>query len=181
MFKNMRLFIALTLPRLVKEEVLSYQKRIQGTLNDFSPVTFDNLHMTLAFLGETNDVETVKEALRSFSFNGPVSFTLDNTIAFSMRKYDTLVIRANECPLVLILDEKLRKLLDEHNIEYDKRNFVPHVTLGRGVSINLKDLDNFKVLSNIVVSSFSLFESTKDEEGNFIYRKNRRISVRRTT
>ena len=60
----MRLFIALECPGDVKDRLLEVQRQVSG-LGSMKPVEYDNLHLTLKFLGEVDGLKAdkVNEAL----------------------------------------------------------------------------------------------------------------------
>ena len=72
----MRLFIAIELKDRVKDELCMIQKRIklQGMKGNFT--ARENMHLTLAFIGEHSDPEQVSDALNDVVFE-PVNISLD--------------------------------------------------------------------------------------------------------
>ena len=64
----MRLFIAIRLSKAMKEALLDLQRALhaRGVRGNFTPE--ENLHLTLAFIGEYPDAEAVSDALAGVSF-----------------------------------------------------------------------------------------------------------------
>lgn len=130
----MRLFIAIELDDRVKDELCMIQKRIklQGMKGNFT--TRENMHLTLAFIGEYNDPEQVSEALNDVLFE-PMKLTLDGFGCFR----DMYWIGIKEDKGLFENVKRLRKALSDNGIPFDRKKFVPHITLARNMEYD-KDL-----------------------------------------
>ncbi len=129
----MRLFIAILFP----EDVLDRMCSLRDELHDQGRGSYssrDNLHLTLAFLGECSQEEErlAEEALDSISFE-PFTLCFDRTGFFSRPDGDIWWIGAEESPSLMRLERDIRKALSERGFSLEKRRFRPHVTLGRRV------------------------------------------------
>ena len=64
----MRLFVAIDLSEEMRASLVTMMHDLKkaDVKGSYQPVA--NLHLTLAFLGETEDVETVKEVLKSVTY-----------------------------------------------------------------------------------------------------------------
>ena len=60
----MRLFIAIDLPRSFKAELARIQKEVKGISCGGRFVPQDNFHITLHFIGESDDIAGAAEAMR---------------------------------------------------------------------------------------------------------------------
>lgn len=122
----MRQFIALTFNSSFKEELVHIidslkEEGIKGKYYD--P---DNLHMTLAFFGETNRQDEIMEIIQSISF--PEITITTNRISHFKKVY-WVGIKDNP-----VLDEyvnTLREVLKAHDIPFDDKPFYPHITILR--------------------------------------------------
>lgn len=94
----------------------------------------DDLHLTLAFIGNLDDADAfaVADAITKFKFR-TFSWRLD-TLGFFDDAGVVWVGAAGEPvnPLVA-LAERARAVLDRFDLHYDRRPLAPHVTLLRGV------------------------------------------------
>lgn len=93
----------------------------------------DDLHLTLAFIGELADdvAFDLSHAIAKLTFK-PFALQLD-TLGF-FREAGVVWIGANETPQPLAdLADRARALLDQMSVAYDRRPLVPHLTLLRGV------------------------------------------------
>lgn len=131
----MRLFIAIQLPKEVKEHLTKLQKRFTNT----GKIIFTKeQHLTLKFLGEVSPAKTkhTGQKLSTINFQ-QFSLTLSG-IGFFPDEQNARVLWAglqlNED--IIDLQQKLDKAL-EKDVEKEK-NFVPHLTIGRIKTITNK-------------------------------------------
>jgi len=137
----MRLFIAVNFDNLVKKQLLEIQEllRLQCTRGNFTRP--ENLHLTLAFLGETPEEKVPSilkiiddvQALAYLPFE--VSFTQTGCFTHS-RKELWWVGAAKDDPGLSRLSAihgGLVKRLSDAGLSVDNRAFSPHITLGREV------------------------------------------------
>ena len=149
----MRLFVAVQLSEELK-------KNITGTLHDLKQkgvkgnyVPAKNLHLTLAFIGETDDPDQVKEALKGISYK-PFKLALSemgnfgNLLWVGMKGNQGLSAAA----------KSVRDALDAAGIPYDRKAFTPHITIIRKSSGNWKQVPPPK--GQMMVKSISLMKTT---------------------
>ena len=122
----MRQFIALTFNSSFKEELV----HIMDTLKEegikgkyYDP---DNLHMTLAFFGETNRQDEIMEIIHSIPLP-EITITI-NRIGHFKKIY---WVGIQENPELDAYVNKLRNTLKEHDIPFDEKPFYPHITILR--------------------------------------------------
>jgi len=171
-----RLFIAipLNLNNLAKQSILEIQTQLSQ--NSIKWVSFDNLHLTLQFLGDTNedDIATIMNILDNLQ----AYFT-----KFEVKLSGLYTFGSRDNPNVLWTNwidnnqtKNLAKLLNEpisliNNIKSDEK-FIPHLTLGRIKKIS--DLSKFnEIISNnanlylgkYTIDEIILFESKLKPHG----------------
>lgn len=157
----MRLFIAIELSDELK-------KSITGTLHDLkkqgvkgSYVPMQNLHMTLAFIGETNDAAAVKAALQNVHFKS-FKLALSDPGCFG----DLLYIGVKGNQALSAAAKSVRDVLDAAGIGYDKKKFEPHITIVRSLSGNWKKVSAPK--GQMMVKKISLMKSAQ-KDGRRVY------------
>ena len=157
----MRLFFAIPLSDEIRTVLAQYQDDLRnaGVTGNFSAT--ENLHLTLAFIGEYPDPESVMDAVSGISFD---SFRLEiqETGLFS----DTLWagILKNDALENLVRD--LRRSLSDSGIPFDRKKFRPHITLARKTLLHGKVSALPKPeTSSMLVDSFSLFRSDRGKHG----------------
>lgn len=92
----------------------------------------ENLHLTLAFLGETprrSDAANVLHRLRA----GRLTLKLDRLGCFARPGGDIWWAGLADCPALLALHRQLNDALQGAGFAMDDRPFRPHITLGREV------------------------------------------------
>lgn len=131
-----RIFIAIDVksPSIV-QKVMEIERSLESLDVPIKTVEPENLHITLAFIGEVEDelVETVKGVLKEIESN-----------ALSAEFYGLGVFPNINSPRVvwagvregsegiIQLQKKVESVLKVNRIQFEKeRNFVPHLTLGR--------------------------------------------------
>ena len=115
----------------------------------------ENLHMTLAFLGERGDPEPVIRALRTVSFD-PFRIGCGRIRMFG----DALTVGIRDGGESVRLAQAVRSALDEAGIPYDGKPPVPHATLARRFRMPLPDgLGLVLPERGETVTSFSLMRS----------------------
>ncbi|GKY88666.1 RNA 2',3'-cyclic phosphodiesterase [Sinisalibacter aestuarii] len=123
----MRAFLALDLP----EAALAPIARLQAGLVVGKPVPEDNLHLTLAFLGDINDMQAAEIAgALSVLHLPPLELTLTGLDLFGGRRPSVLFVRAQAAGLEALHD-KAARLAREAGVTLPRERFRPHVTIAR--------------------------------------------------
>ncbi len=125
----MRLFVAV----LFNDEVLSALEDIKSDMRaDGISGTYtarDNLHLTLAFIGDHDDPRRVIGALERVSFK-PFEIELEG-----MGNFGNILWAGISAGRSLDwLARRVREELEADGIPFDKKRFSPHITLARKVS-----------------------------------------------
>ena len=154
----MRLFIAVLLSPKICEALSDVQDRLfrRGVRGNYTNT--ENLHLTLAFIGDYSDPHAVLEAMASVPFV-PFPLALEGIGCFrdlwwaGIRKSDALETYVR----------RLRHALSEADIPFDKKRFSPHITLIRkavgrlpGISIPTAEMQ---------VERISLMRSERGKQG----------------
>lgn len=157
----MRLFVAILLSDDLK-------KTITGTLHGMkkagikgSYVPTQNLHLTMAFIGDVTSAEPVKEALQNISFK-PFKLSLSEPGCFGDVFWAG--VKGNQGLSAAV--RSVRDALDAAGIAYDKKKFVPHITLIRKMNGNWKQIPAPK--GDMTVKKISLMKS-EVKDGRRVY------------
>jgi len=124
-------------------------------------VPAQNLHLTLVFIGETEDPEPVKEAMQSISFK-PFRLSLSEMGTFG----DILWAGMKGNQGLSGTAKAVREALDAAGIPYDKKKFQPHITLIRRMTGSWRQVPAPK--GEMMVKKISLMKSTF-KEGKPVY------------
>jgi len=157
----MRLFAAVQLSDDLKKTITGtlHELKKQGVKGSYVPM--QNLHLTLAFIGETKETEAVKTALQSIEFK-PFKLSLSDLGCFG----DILWIGLKGNQGLSSAAKSVRGALDAAGIDYDKKKFTPHITLIRGMSGSWKKVPAPK--GQMTVKKISLMKSSV-KDGRRIY------------
>ena len=122
----MRLFIAIQLDRTLRQALVRAQESLarQGVRGRYTPP--ENLHLTLAFLGECPEAEPVLEAVEKVDFQ-PFSLALDGFGRFGDLWWAGLAESGELTACV----RRLRRALADAGLPFDRKRFRPHITLLR--------------------------------------------------
>jgi len=130
----MRLFIAIDFDAAVKAALLDVQDELRARCSGATFSTRDNLHLTLAFLGECDSVErAAAETAMDIDF-GAFDLTFDGVGRFRGHDGDTWYVDLAKSPALISLQSRLVKRLTAAGLPVDARPFRPHVTLARRVA-----------------------------------------------
>ena len=126
----MRLFIAINFTDEFKDALSDVMDdmRTQGIYANYVPA--ENLHLTLAFLGEISpgDIPLIEEAMSQVAMP-QIRITLNGIGNFGNLLWAGLEENRELGQYV----RNLWRALSEHGIPFDKKAFKPHITLARKV------------------------------------------------
>lgn len=122
----MRLFIAINFDENILKALTGFQRELKdlGVRGNFSKR--ENLHITLAFIGEYNDPDKVLEAMAQVTFD-PFDIILEGVGNFG----DIFWAGLSENKDLAGYVKRLRKELELYGIPFDRKRFSPHITLIR--------------------------------------------------
>lgn len=129
----MRLFIALPTDRAAREALRNYQAVLRTLGLRGGETRPENLHITLAFLGEKPDPAPVIEAMKAVKTFGPVSLTLDRPGRFQQRDGALLWLGSSRDRPVQRLAAALENELRSRGFPLQERQYQTHITLFRRV------------------------------------------------
>ena len=160
----MRLFIAIRLSDEMKKALVTcmHDLKKQGIEGNYVPA--QNLHMTLAFLGEYDDPAKVKEVIRKVPLP---EFRLALSEKGNFGNILWAGVKGNQKLKTYVKD--LRAALAAEGIPFDKEKFVPHITLIRKVSAK-KPYQVHLPKADMTVKKASLMRS-EQKNGKMVYKE----------
>jgi 2'-5' RNA ligase len=158
----MRTFISIDLPEKIKKEIVKIQERLpefKGKLTEF-----ENLHLTLKFLGETDEkkLEEIKRRLKKIKLNS-FEAEINSVGVFSDRIVWLGIKNCNE--LQKEIDKNLNGLFEK------EKRFMGHLTIARIKEIKdkkkfLNQLNKIKMTPmEFLVNDFNIKKSILTEKG----------------
>ena len=158
----MRLFIAIRLNEEAAQAVEGVKEvlRWQNIQGKYTPR--ENLHVTLAFIGEYGDPDEILDLMQKVSFKS-FSITMDKVGCFD-ELWWTGLEESNELETLV---KSIRHVLADAGIPYDKKKFKAHVTfLRKPVYANGRRIAHMSIEpASMQVSRISLMRSTRGKNG----------------
>ena len=154
----MRLFIAINLSEAMRDVLTAAQDEMygKGIRGNFTPR--ENMHLTLAFIGEYPDKDQVMDALSTISFS---VFFLSLSGMGCFR--DLWWAGMDESVALNAVVRRIRHALAENNIPFDRKRFSPHITLIRKATGTMPGIQIETV--SMVVERISLMRSDRGKHG----------------
>ena len=154
----MRLFIAVRISPEMKAALTKAQRAMydRGVRGNFTPE--ENLHLTLAFIGEYPSEDNVMDALSNVTFT-PFELALDGVGRFG----DLWWAGLRESAALTAVVRRVRRALAESGIPFDRKRFAPHITLLRKAS---RDAAGIPITpASMTVRTVSLMSSRRGRNG----------------
>ena len=122
----MRLFVAIQLNDTIRDSLSAVQTYLKnhGVRGNYTKL--ENLHLTLAFIGEYSDPDFALEVIRSVPFT-PFPLRIEGFGSFG----DLYWCGIGKSDSLLSYVKRLRRALAENGIPFDRKKFSPHITLIR--------------------------------------------------
>lgn len=167
----MRLFFAIEFPKSVKDELCATMDKMRPCCAKGRFVQHDNLHLTLAFLGEVPPVRLpeVKEAMNAVSAR-PFSLQIGGMGCFRQHGGDLYWAGVEHSVPLGSLYRSLCAELQKHGFRTESRSYLPHLTLVRQAVLKENcDHSVFNVpVMRMEVEKFSLMLSER-RDGKPVY------------
>ena len=158
----MRLFIAINFEEDMLDALGEIQDdlRMSGVKGSYTPR--ENLHMTLAFIGEYDDPEQIVEVMRKVPLRS-FSIRLSGYRPFK----DMMFAEFEENENLRDYVKRLRAALLEEEIPFDRKKFMPHVTLIRRAECTKGKalLPEFRDSESMRVNGISVMKSERGKHG----------------
>ncbi|WP_026495331.1 RNA 2',3'-cyclic phosphodiesterase [Butyrivibrio sp. WCD3002] len=157
----MRLFIAINFEEDFRDALIDIQDELMRCGVDGNYTAPENLHMTLAFIGEWDDPEGVLEVVKSVPMKS-FSIALKGYAPFK----DMIFADIEENENLKAYVKRLRAALTENEIPFDRKKFLPHITLVRKAHrIKGAPLPEFDEAETMRVKGISLMKSERGSHG----------------
>ncbi|MFH1354790.1 MAG: RNA 2',3'-cyclic phosphodiesterase [Candidatus Omnitrophota bacterium] len=176
----MRTFIAIELPKEIKQELTKIQEQLKASEADVKWVNPENIHLTLKFLGEIDEIKLKR-------INQIIQEVAKDRNGFRTNLSTLGVFPRVQSPRVIWVgidkgDQEIKKLAEDLEekiagigIAKEKRNFSTHITIGRVRTPHRREqlIQDLNKLSNVFsgrylgweVTKVTLFKSTLTPKG----------------
>ena len=167
----MRLFIAINFSEKIKRQLAETIRELQKHAIQGSFTRKENLHLTLVFIGETQRLQDAKQAIEYIQ-SASFALTLEGFGRFKRNDGDIYWIGMNRSDPLADIQRQLCNVLTNMEFEIDRREFTPHLTLGRRVMLtegfNREDFAKRIPPTTVQVERISLMKSERIN-GKLIY------------
>lgn len=161
----MRLFVALLLSEEMKDALCESQKKLQARAHSGNFSRRENLHLTLAFLGDCppSAIPRIRRAMESAAGTAEsFSLTLDRMGRFRRPGADLWWAGIKKQPALTRLAENLQQTLRAAGFSLEERPFAAHLTVARQVDApGLRPEEVSLTAASQTIRSMSLMESTR--------------------
>ena len=127
----MRLFVAVKFSSEIEKYLTDLQDKMKENNITGNYTNCQNLHLTLAFIGEYNSPNKVMKALSKVEFE-PFEISLGESIG---NFGDILWVGSKRNFKLMSLAESVRTALENEHIPFDRKPFKPHITIIRKAGI----------------------------------------------
>ena len=160
----MRLFIAINLSEEMKESLMDIQDAMRDCGIYGKETVPENMHLTLAFIGDYDDPDYVKRIINSIDIR-PFDISLSGVGAFR----DLWWVGIENSPPLQAVVRKLRRALSDAGIPFDRKRFKPHITIirraeGDFTNVSSSELEAYTNVS-MTVDHISLMRSDRGKQG----------------
>jgi len=154
----MRLFIAINFSPQTRSKIALVQNNLKAKSIKGNFTRIENIHLTLAFLGEIEplEVENLINIMKTIKFD-PFELEIDELGTFGRALWYCSVKQSH--PLKT-LQSNLNKLLKDNNFPTDDRPYKPHITIARNLILNDQIFKPFELIKERV-TALSLMESIR--------------------
>lgn len=167
----MRLFVAIDLPE-------EHNRRLAGIgpdseLDGVRWYPADQLHLTLKFIGEEppGRLDEITEQLTDLPVD-PFTMTVQGLGYFPPNRHPRVIWAGlDENRRLQNLQQNVENMLESIGIEPEKRDFTPHITLGKNKSVNKTRVEQLieehkhLLIEDITVDRFTLYASELHPDG----------------
>jgi len=172
----MRLFTAIVFDQETKEKIYKIEERLRSQSKKGNFTIKDNLHLTLNFIGETDRLDSVKDAMLiaadSIQNNGFI-LNIRGFGRFKRKEGDIYWLGVEKEDILCRLQKRLAtELKKEGFFDIDDTEYTPHLTLGRRVlpkdDFNPREFETSIEPINMKVNKISLMKSERID-GKLVY------------
>jgi 2'-5' RNA ligase len=167
---DLRCFIAIEIPDGIKKSIGQAVDNLRKSGADVKWMPDENIHITLKFLGSTEDtlIDKIKDALaEKISTYSPFSITINGTGHFPPGRHPRVIwVGVEDSGVLAGLQKDIDTVMIKFGYPEENRPFTGHLTVGRVRSDKrmtemLKKLDEFHTISfgELLIKGITLMKS----------------------
>lgn len=159
-----RLFIAINLNDEMKDSLMDIQDTMRSYGVRGRDTVPENMHLTLAFIGDYDDPDLVKDVISGIEIR-PFDISIRGVGAFRDLWWAGI---DGSAPLMAV-SRRLRRALSDAGIPFDRKKFSPHITIIRRAEGSLSDVPSEELEesfgASMTVDHISLMRSDRGRHG----------------
>lgn len=157
----MRLFISIDFSDEIKNTLTDAIGQLKKQSSSANFTREENLHLTLAFIGETENCDAAVRAMQTIKMK-PFDITVGGFGSFGDLWWIGIKTASGDSDLSRLSD-RIKKALRSEGFDIDHKKFKPHITIARRVKTN-SQTDRIRLnipSASMTVSGFSLMKSER--------------------
>ncbi len=177
---NLRCFIAVEMPESIKKSIGDIIEILGKAEADVKWVSAENLHITLKFLGQTDEslISPIKDSLhKKIAHYNPSYIKISGAGCFPDTKRPRVIwFGLNGSEFLINLQRDIEQAMTQFGFGKEKRDFSPHLTIGRvksqkRIPAMIKILDEFRShdFACVEINSIKLMKSELKPAGAEYY------------
>lgn len=173
----MRLFIAVNFNEEIKDNLFRLTQELKKNTTRGHFTHRDNFHLTLAFIGETKDLEHAIMAIENAVEKGRIPqffLNLGGFGRFKGRDGDIYWVGVEQNQVLSELNDFIVRELRTYEFKVDDKEFKPHLTLGREIVLKqgyvINEFAKLIPAMTMLVSEIGLMKSERID-GKLVYTK----------
>ena len=151
-----RIFIAIRLTEQFKQPLLEAQAKLKEHGVKGFYASKENMHLTLAFIGETDKLPEIKQVISEIKFE-PFVIRNSHIGCFNHERAQVLWMGLEESEQLQWIAAEVRRKLNECGVDCDQKPFRAHITLARKPSKFITDIEVLQ--SEMLVERISVMET----------------------
>lgn len=169
----MRLFIGIQFKKEINDSIGTIINQLKANKVKGNYTRYENLHITLLFIGETKELEAIIKAIQEVIVKwrrGTLCLSFDGFDSFKRREGELLYIKVKGDENLEYLHQVILNRLKKEGLSLDEKELKPHITLARRLVFDKKKgnreellarLSNSLITSPIEINSISLLKSER--------------------
>ena len=160
----MRLFISINFDDISREKLYNHMKLLTNKCDSGSFIKKENIHLTLVFVGETNQIGAIVETMDAISTE-PFELSLAEYGKFKRSGGDVYWIGIEKSPELVKLQKILYRSLVRRGVMSDKNDFKPHITVSRDTVIQKENVPEAFFDDKLSIKRISLMKCESSRDG----------------
>lgn len=162
----MKLIISINFDDASKDKIFEHMKLLTSKCEEGVFTRRENIHLTLLFIGETNQIGAIVETMDAIDVDS-FEISLADNGKFRRSGGDVYWIGVERTPELVKLQKMLYRSLVRHGVMADKNDFKPHLTVSRATVLDKSDIPETSFNGSLRINRISLMKCENSRDGAF--------------